>query len=116
MPDGPLPQLGVYLLGRRPPASAWEQRWVRWPDFGTPRDTDDALDALRVAYERAEQERVEVACGGGVGRTGTALAVIARFAGVTRDDAVAWVRANYDRRAVETPWQRRWVQAVVVDG
>src|SRR5690242_7762308 len=59
MPDGPRPQLGVYLLGRRPPASAWEQRWVRWPDFGTPRDTDDALDALRIAYERAEHERVE---------------------------------------------------------
>jgi protein-tyrosine phosphatase len=115
VPDGPSPELGVYLLGRRPPELPWEQRWVRWPDFGTPRDAADALDALHAAYKRAATARVEIACGGGVGRTGTALAVIARFAGIPRDDAVAWVRAHYDRHAVETPWQRRWVRSVLVE-
>ena len=51
-----------------------------------------------------------VACGGGVGRTGTALACIAQLAGVPADEAVTWVRERYHRRAVETPWQRRYVR------
>jgi protein-tyrosine phosphatase len=54
-------------------------------------------------------ERVEIACGGGVGRTGTALAGIAVLAGVPRAEAVAWVRHRYHRHAAETPWQRRWI-------
>jgi protein-tyrosine phosphatase len=54
--------------------------------------------------------RVEVACAGGRGRTGTALACIAQLGGVPADEAVAWVRGRYDRRAVETPWQRRYVR------
>ena len=45
------------------------------------------------------------------GRTGTALGAIAVLAGVPRDEAVTWVRRAYGRRAVETPWQRRWVAA-----
>jgi protein-tyrosine phosphatase len=108
-PDGPPPELGVYLLARDPGPFAWEHRWVRWPDFRTPRSTPDALDALAEAHRRAATERVELACGGGVGRTGTALAVLAVLSGVEPADAVAWVRQRYDRRAAETPWQRRWV-------
>ena len=46
---------------------------------------------------------------GGVGRTGTALAAISVLAGVPPAEAVAWIRRHYIRRAVETPWQRRWV-------
>jgi protein-tyrosine phosphatase len=99
----------VYLLARDPGPFAWEHRWVRWPDFRTPRSTPDALDALAEAHRRAATERVELACGGGVGRTGTALAVLAVLSGVEPADAVAWVRQRYDRRAAETPWQRRWV-------
>jgi hypothetical protein len=108
-PEGLPPQLGVYLLGRDPGPFAWEHRWIRWPDFRLPSSPDDALAVLREAYERAARERVEVACGGGIGRTGTALAVLAVLAGVPPAGAVAWVRATYHRRAVETPWQRRWV-------
>jgi hypothetical protein len=109
MPAGPLPEFGVYLLGRDPGPLAWENRWVRWRDFRTPTDTGDALGALEEAYRRSATERVEVACGGGVGRTGTALAAIAVLAGVPPDEAVAWVRHRYDPHAVETLWQRRWV-------
>ena len=54
-------------------------------------------------------ERVEIACGGGRGRTGTALACMAVLDGVPRDEAVTYVREHYDARAVETPWQRRYV-------
>lgn len=109
LPDGAVPELGVYLLGHAPPAVAWEARWVRWPDFRLPSDRAAAAEALREAWRRSAAERVEVACGGGAGRTGTALACIAVLDGVPADEAVAYVRARYARRAVETPWQRRYV-------
>lgn len=114
LPPGPAPDFGVYLLARDPGPFDWEHRWVRWPDFRTPESTPEALAALGEAHERAARERVEVACGVVVGRTGTALAAIAVLAGVPRDEAVVWVRRNYQRRAVETPWQRRWVEALPI--
>jgi protein-tyrosine phosphatase len=110
MPPGPEPTFGVYLLGRRPPEVGWHCRWVRWPDFLLPVDRADAVAALREALERSATERVEIACGGGRGRTGTALAVLAVLDGVPPGEAVAFVRAHYDPRAVETPWQRRFVR------
>lgn len=109
IPDGPTPTFGLYVVGREP-AVDWDARWVRWPDFGLPSDRDDAQDAFAEALGRARTERVEVACGGGNGRTGTALACIAVLAGVPAADAVAYVREQYRRRAVETPWQRRYVE------
>ena len=42
-------------------------------------------------------------------RTGTALACLAVLDGVPPRQAVAYVRERYDPRAVETPWQRRYV-------
>lgn len=108
-PDGPVPDFGLYLLGKPPVEMPWEARWVRWPDFRLPSDHDDARDALREAWRRAQDERVEVACGGGRGRTGTALACIAVLDGVPVGEAVAFVRQQYDTRAVETLWQRRHV-------
>jgi hypothetical protein len=110
VPPGEEPALGVYLLGRPPPPTAWEQRWIRWPDFRLPPDRDAALATLREAHEHAVTERVEVACGGGVGRTGTALAALAVLSGLDPAEAVDWVRLHHHRRAVETPWQRRWVE------
>jgi protein-tyrosine phosphatase len=112
LPEGLRPEFGVYLLARDPAPFDWEHRWVRWPDFRTPASTYDAISALEEAYDRAATERVEIACRGGVGRTGTALVAIAVLAGVPRTEAVAWVRDRYRDRAVETPWQRRWALAV----
>jgi hypothetical protein len=57
-------------------------------------------------------ERVEVACGGGVGRTGTALAALAMLDGLAAHEAIGWVRSRYHPRAVETPWQRWWLRGV----
>ena len=88
----------------------WDARWLRWPDFRLPIDQEDAREALREAWRRAEDERVEVACGGGRGRTGTALACIAVLDGVPPGEAVAFVREHYDARALETPWQRRYIE------
>ena len=113
LPAGPPPQFAVVLLSRDPGPFPWPHRWVRWGDFRTPASTADALDALAEARGRAGGERVEVACGGGVGRTGTALAAMAVLAGLPSEDAVAWVRARYHRRAIETPGQRRWLRRAV---
>ncbi|MEV0255850.1 protein-tyrosine phosphatase family protein [Streptomyces sp. NPDC050732] len=110
LPDGDVPGFGVYLLGKEPPSIPWEARWLRWPDFRLPSDRELARKVLREVWERAAGERVEVACGGGRGRTGTALACIAVLDGVPAAEAVQYVRAHYDRRAVETPWQRRYVR------
>jgi hypothetical protein len=109
LPDGARPEFGLYLLGRRPPATDWEANWIRWPDFRLPADPAQARGLLEQAWARAAAERVEIACGGGRGRTGTALACLAVLDGVPAEDAVAYVREHYHRSAVETPWQRRYV-------
>jgi protein-tyrosine phosphatase len=88
----------------------WSSRWVRWPDWWLPADRADAHDALLELWRRAEAERVEVACSGGQGRTGTALACLAVLDGVPATQAVEYVRQYYNARAVETPWQRRYVR------
>lgn len=95
------------------PLPAWAYRRVRWPDFWIPSDRADALDALHEARRRAlAGERVEVACHGGVGRTGTALAALAVLDGIDPGEALAWVRRTYHARAVETPWQGWWLRGV----
>ncbi|MEV4093121.1 protein-tyrosine phosphatase family protein [Streptosporangium saharense] len=109
LPEGERPTFALYLLGKRPPAVGWEHRWLRWPDFWLPSDRAEAVEALREVWERAGSERVEVACGGGRGRTGTALACVAVLDGVPGPEAVAYVREHYASKAVETPWQRRYV-------
>ncbi|HEV2069212.1 MAG TPA: protein-tyrosine phosphatase family protein [Acidimicrobiales bacterium] len=109
LPNGPLPHFGLYLLGHAPDPPPWPYRWLRWPDFRLPSDRAAARDALIEVRERIAEERVEVACGGGRGRTGTALACLAVLDGVPPSEAVAFVRQHYDHRAVETPWQRRYV-------
>jgi protein-tyrosine phosphatase len=86
----------------------WESRWLRWPDFGLPANEAEVLPALTEAWQRAAAERVEVACKGGRGRTGTALACLAILDGVPNSEAVAFVREHYHRHAVETPGQRRY--------
>jgi protein-tyrosine phosphatase len=113
VPGGPIPDFAIYLLGKSPPPVQWDARWVLWPNFRLPTDLRDAQDALREAWHRAEAERVEIACEGGRGRTGTALASIAVLDGVPSVDAVTFVRQHYDQRTVETLWQRRYVRHYV---
>jgi hypothetical protein len=94
--DGPLPP--------------WPYRLIDWPDLSVPTDRDDALAALAEALRRANAgARVEAACPGGLGRTGTALAALAVSDGMAADRAIGWVRTAYHPRAVETPEQVQWV-------
>ena len=109
MADGLEPTFAVYLSGREPGRVEWESRWLRWPDFWLPSDGALVRDVLHEAWDRALAGRVEIACGGGRGRTGTALACLAVIDGVPAGEAVTFVRHRYDPRAVEMPWQRRYV-------
>jgi len=108
--EGVAPEFGLYLQGKPPPPVGWSSRWLRWPDWWLPLGRADAREALLELWRRAEAERVEVACSGGRGRTGTALACLAVIDGVAATDAVQYVRQQYHRRAVETPYQRRYVR------
>lgn len=128
---GALPDFGLYLgrppgrpsarlLGRasrmlsgRGPEwqPGWPAEWIDWPDFHTPRDDRLAATGIEHAYLLARAgRRVEVACGGGTGRTGTVISCMAILAGHPAPDAVAWTRRHYRPRAVETPGQRRWIR------
>jgi hypothetical protein len=108
-PGGAPPTFEIFLVGRRPPPVGWDSCWLRWPDFRLPADPGQFRGTLTEAWRRAATERIGLACAGGRGRTGTALACLAVLDGVPNARAVAYVREHYDRRAVETPGQRRFV-------
>jgi hypothetical protein len=102
------PSFGLYLDERwKPP---WPHAHVDWLDFGLPADVDALRAALGDLVDRARNNsRVEIGCLGGHGRTGTALACLAVLSGTPPDEAVAWVRANYCTKAVETDEQAQFV-------
>ncbi len=109
LPDGPPPTFAVHLLEHEPPALPWDTAWVCWPDFGLPADRRHARRLLTEAWRRTEVERVELACWGGRGRTGTALACLCVLDGLPGAAAVAYVRTHYDVGAIETTEQERFV-------
>lgn len=121
-PGGPAPEFGLYLGSgrlrhRREGLLTWPYAWLLWPDFLLPRDRDEPIARIGELHERARAgQAVEVACGGGVGRTGTVIACLAVRAGLSPADAIAWTRAHHHRRAVETPWQRAWVTRFATSG
>lgn len=104
------PDYGLYLDRRWQPP--WEHGHADWPDFGVPAEAEAVTMALTDVWERARAgQQVEVGCLGGHGRTGTALACLAVLAGRPAGDAVAWVRASYCAKAVETPGQEAFIAA-----
>lgn len=107
---GSEPDFGLYLAAVRPAAPGWNWHWLYWPDFGLPLHRGTAERTLTEAWQRSTIERVEIGCRGGRGRTGTALACLTVLDGLTAPEAIEYVRRRYHPRAVETPWQRRWVE------
>jgi protein-tyrosine phosphatase len=82
-----------------------------WPDFGVPRSQAEADECIQSAFARARAgERIEVACVGGHGRTGTVLACMAILSGVPAHEAVPWLRSVYCVRAVQEPGQQYWIE------
>jgi hypothetical protein len=108
VPGGLEPDFGLYLGVDYTPR--WEHERLEWPDFGVPHDPLAAVRAIERLYRRAHDgEHVETACKAGKGRTGTVVACLAILDGLTPSHAVSWTREHYHYRAVQTPWQRRWV-------
>ncbi|MDQ4093732.1 MAG: phosphatase [Actinomycetota bacterium] len=120
LPAGSVPDYGLYL-GRSSPRRTllrwqpawkpgWPAVWIDWPAFRTPRQDQVAAAAIHHAYLLARSgQRVEVACGGGTGRTGTVIVCMAILARHPAETAVNWTRQHYRPRAVETSGQRRWI-------
>lgn len=104
--SAPRDVFGVCLLERKPdrPCSVW----LPIRDFSVPEKREDVEQALRETLNGLLNGRtVYVGCQGGFGRTGLFLSLVAKSWGIK--DAVAFVRACYDRRAVETKEQERYV-------
>jgi protein-tyrosine phosphatase len=103
--------MSARLFGLQAFRPVWTWQRIDWPDFALPSDTPSAVGAIKDTYARIRLgERVEIACGGGIGRTGTVLACLAILAGEHGGEAVEWVRENYHPKAVETAKQAVWVQ------
>jgi len=106
------PDFALYLDARwgDDPDVSWPFRLIDWPDFGLPADETELFTAVTELHQRARGgELVEVACYGGVGRTGTVLGCLAVLAGVSPSVAVPWVRTHYHSSAVETPEQEELI-------
>ena len=106
------PDFALYLDERwnDDPHVTWPFRIIEWEDFGLPADEAQIFTAMTDLYRRARSgELVEVACYGGVGRTGTVLGCLTVLAGVSPAEAVAWVRNHYHRSAIETVEQEQLI-------
>ena len=106
------PDFALYLDRRwdDDPAVTWPHRIIGWEDFGLPVDETDVFASIGDLYRRARTiELAEIACYGGVGRTGTVLGCLSILAGVAPSEAVAWVRSHYHPSAVETEEQRQLI-------
>lgn len=113
----PKPDYAVYLDERwaDDPEVTWPFRMINWPDFGLPENQSELFDVILNIHDRVKAgEVVEIACYGGLGRTGTVLSCLAVCAGVQASNAVEWARSNYDRRAVETDEQQQLVDAFAI--
>jgi Swiss Army Knife protein, DSP-PTPase phosphatase domain len=108
-PSDEKPDFGLYLDPMWTPT--WPSEHLDWPDFGVPTQHVQADAAIERAWRKAQKgARVEVACIGGHGRSGTVLACMAVLAGIAPDEAVRWVRQAYCERAVQEPSQEYWMQ------
>jgi hypothetical protein len=106
------PDFALYLDGRweGDPEVTWPFELIGWADFGLPTDEAEIFAAIADVHRRARAgDVVEVACYGGIGRTGTVLGCLSVLAGVPPTEAVAWVRDHYHPSAVETEEQEQLI-------
>lgn len=105
----PIPELARWQAPRQVPEIVLD-----WPDLGIvhlPREFWIDL----VGYLSLKRARMLVFCLGGHGRTGTAVACIMAVCGWESTDAIAWVRANYCPRAIETKRQEEYVRQIAAE-
>ena len=83
--------------------------FIQWPDYRLPRRPVQAQEQLRGIYERLNDEKIEIVCAGGVGRTGTALAALAIEDGLEPREAIDFVQKNYNSESATSHAQRGWL-------
>jgi protein-tyrosine phosphatase len=76
-------------------------------DFSVPHPVTMRDGLVQAIQAMVDGQMFYVGCMGGIGRTGLFLSLMARALG--EENPVEWVRANYDKRAVETEEQQRYV-------
>lgn len=104
--NSPSGAFGVCLAPESPAASKADVL-VPIKDFGVPTVTD-MVKAVDLAVDAMRHRRpVYAGCMGGIGRTGTFIACLAKLWG--SKNPVADVRANYLGHAVETEGQRKFI-------
>ena len=109
LPPVSRPSFGLYLSAAARQPSSGKAAGSAGPTSGCQRIAQRPSRRCAKGWTGRAAKRVEVACGGGKGRTGTALALLAVMDGLPAELAVAYVRERYSAHAVETPWQRRFV-------
>jgi hypothetical protein len=87
---------------------------VDWPDFGIPDEYEVKQALVETAIHLNRNNPVYVGCMGGIGRTGTFLALLCKMGGETIP--VAYVRKHYLSHAVETDQQMNFIRDFDVDG
>jgi len=80
---------------------------LHWEDMTAP---SVGLDFWRRLWELLPEGVIVVACEGGHGRTGTALASLLVAAGMDPDAAIDYVRTTHCAEAIETPEQVEYVR------
>lgn len=109
-PYGDYPGVGYWgiKLDKRPKPSA--DLFLDLPDFQAPTAAQVYLVLNSILDRLLAGEKVYLGCFGGMGRTGTFLACLAKLWG--EDDGVLYARQHYWNRAVETPEQADLVESI----
>ncbi len=87
---------------------------VAWPDFGIPDEYEVKQALVQTCMHLKRRSPVYVGCMGGIGRTGTFLALLCKMGG--EYFPVAYVRKHYLPHAVETQQQQTFIDDFDVEG
>lgn len=110
-------------------------KWIKieWPDFSVPLMNREDWNGIAKVIFSGRYKNVLVHCMGGIGRTGTALAILSRLGGIEENiledieveggykeiekklTPIEFIRSNYLSYAVETIEQERYVMDIVGD-
>lgn len=74
--------------------------YISWPDGRIPRRPQQAIEQLKDLLKSADDKRIEVTSGSGMGRTGTALAIMAVLEGMEPSKAIDFLHEAYSDDAV----------------
>lgn len=93
-----------------------QQVLLDWPDFSTPNDMVPMIEVVDWMLDQIKDgKKLETACMGGHGRTGTMLALLLCAQGVYPATAVERVRKTYCKEAIENAKQIDYIAQFYLD-